>query len=457
MINKQEHIEQIIREKFNDFAPIPSGKVWAGIEKDLGNNAFSYYRRVILLMTAVACVAFVWFMLQKDATSIQTHQDHTSFSIETTNTAEPTVVELPDPKADDQIGTADEAMVEDDATAAVISQAVDVKETVEKKAVSPNHPASLTTPQKDVQTNVQTKLLALPNVYPPRTHIFSVSTMPARSFSLITDFEQFLKHSKDAAHLNLPPNLPEAATLPGETSNIPLASYLKMGLYYSPEYRLQQMDSVQLSATYTISAEPSFFFKKHWFVRTGLGLSFSKDVGFAQLDRSSYEMLGVYDDVYEVTFDTSGNTPIPIYHTQPTEVWDSVRKNGLVEVTNHYQYIQLPLLLGAHWGWHNFELSVYAGPAFNFLVGQNMDDLSNHEQHATVHLYENKLPGRENTHIQLWAGAGIEYRLGYRFSIAAEPNFRYQLSTVYSDPDMKKANSLFAIRFGLIYQLSNSR
>ncbi len=462
MNKDHEHIEQIIREQLADFATNPPDSVWEGIERGLDKPVlFPWpYRIAAAIVAAVLIMGTLWYFnpgKQSENLEMASEQIH--------DVKPPTSVMDDEPQTTasqsdaTQTALSVETTANDSGETEVVSELSQENPSKQTEQLQTETIASTPGNEKLTQTTTATEDNTTQLVFQHNSRqAFSLQELETRPSSLSSDFMQFWMKQNNSLDYKTNNSLLPPAALPQTESSTQISNTTwKLALLVSPEFPLKQYDSITLSTAYTLSVEPSFYFKKHWFVRSGLGFSFNKDDGFAQLDMTRNEMMGTYEDVYDVTFDTIDGNVIPTYHTQTTEIWDSVRHNGLVGVTNRYQYLQLPVLIGYHFGINKFEFSLYGGTAFNFLIGSQIDDVSKHTPQATIHRYQNTLPDRASMHTQLWLGAGVEYRLGYRFSITAEPNFRYQLSPLYSDSDFKQSNQMFAVRFGCIYQLSNKR
>ena len=188
-------------------------------------------------------------------------------------------------------------------------------------------------------------------------------------------------------------------------------------------------------------------------MRFGAGLSYARERGFAKLDYVSNEVVGSYEDVYDVTFDTIGGSVVPTFHTKTTEVWDSVRHIQVNEVTNKYLYLQTPLLFGYTNQSKKFNWFIYGGPALSVVVGKWIEKPEDEIGNADIVNLENNLPNRSPFYMQLWLGAGIEYKVGKQLSLALEPNYRYHFSQIYDDPAFNTALSGFALRLGVTFTI----
>jgi len=188
-------------------------------------------------------------------------------------------------------------------------------------------------------------------------------------------------------------------------------------------------------------------------MRFGAGISYVSDRGFANVDYLSSDYMGSYDSVINVTFEEVGGELYPIYHTKEVEIWDSIRHLTITEVTNNYYYLQFPLMFGYHNSTNKIKWYFYGGPAMNISIHEQIDDPKATIEYIEVIDLENRLPHRADYSLQLWVGAGIDFRIGQKFSLAFEPNYRYYFEPVYKENNYKTALSGLGLRLGLVYKL----
>jgi hypothetical protein len=224
----------------------------------------------------------------------------------------------------------------------------------------------------------------------------------------------------------------------------------------SPEFVVTPFDSITVLNSYALNYEPIYFINKHLFVRFGIGVTSAHDRGFAKLDYISNDLMGTYNDVYNVTFDSIDGQVVPTYFTKTVEVWDSIRHLSVSEVTNRYVYVQVPVLIGYYHQSKNSGLNwyFYGGPALNVQVGKAIDTPHPAEKDIEIIRFQNKLPERSTTYFQLWLGAGVEYKVSDQFSVAIEPGYRYYLNSIYNQQEYNKPISAFTLRVGTIIRLN---
>lgn len=201
----------------------------------------------------------------------------------------------------------------------------------------------------------------------------------------------------------------------------------QLGVFFTPEVIFYPDDSIPNQRNYNVDVSARWI-KNDFFIESGLGMSFSSDDGNYAIDYEKF--LGSYDDVYNVTFDTteSGGL-VPIYHTNIVEVYDSISKFRLEKTKNTYTYLQVPLYVGFRKQVNRFNWFVKGGPVFSVLVGKNVPEPDMGTDRIVG--LDQRMPSRVNTHWQFAISAGLNYQLSNTVSIGIEPTFRYYLNSQY--------------------------
>ena len=201
----------------------------------------------------------------------------------------------------------------------------------------------------------------------------------------------------------------------------------QLGLMFTPSVSFYPDDSILNQRSYTFDASVKWI-RNEFFVESGLGLSFSSDDGRYDIDYEKY--LGSYDDVYNVTFDTTaGGTVVPTYYTNLVNVYDSISQYKVENTRNRYTYLQVPLYVGFQKQVDRFGWFVKGGPVFSLLIRENIPqpDAGNDR----IIGLDQQMAGRVNNYWQFAVSAGMNYQLSNRVSIAIEPTFRYYLNSQY--------------------------
>ncbi|HEY9114697.1 MAG TPA: hypothetical protein VIN10_08340 [Bacteroidales bacterium] len=444
MIKHQENMDELLREKLENFTPTPPEHIWTGIEKGLNrkpllvlflNNwkTISAIALVLLLFTFGA-----WYFLPNEtlvAEEKETIQEVPELVI---SEKDDTSVELPELVEEVEVLT--EMQDKQSGSLEISSENKSAGKFIsEKNNIKPiSETASAETSQAKSSSSPTPKPVSEISDY---TVISGFNAMPVANigFALPLDLSMRQKES--------------VKIIPEKKTKTSTKGSWELGFYFSPEIIFKDFDSVRMLTSYSFNFEPTYYINNHWFLRFGLGVSSMRDRGFANLDYISNELMGTYDDVYDVTFDSVNGKLVPTYYTEKTEVWDSIRRLTVTEATNQYLYLQTPLLFGYYKKSSHFNWYVYGGPAINFLVYEQTEMSVDNADEITIIDLENRLPDRSPYFFQLWIGTGIEYNASKHISLAIEPNYRYYFSGVYDSSPYKTGFSGFALRLGIIYKI----
>jgi len=218
----------------------------------------------------------------------------------------------------------------------------------------------------------------------------------------------------------------------------------ELGLAFSPEW-ITIPDNDNNITSYGLDLTAQYHIG-NWFVESGIGASFSKDEG----DLNSYNeaiFKGSYQYVYDVTYDTSNNNVVPIYHTKEVNVYDTV----FVEKSkNSYAYLNIPL---------NFGYTTMLGNKFSFhtKLGVNAgikiyEDIPKPENEGNIIIKNELYHKRTSWNMQAMVNVGIDYHITNQFLFGVEPNARYYIKSLVEDN--KAGNPYgFGVKLGFKYIL----
>ena len=226
---------------------------------------------------------------------------------------------------------------------------------------------------------------------------------------------------------------------------------ISLGAYFSPEVIFYPSDADNKKA-YTVGLGLNFDYNG-FVIESGLGLSFSEDNGNYKIDYEEY--LGSYEDLLSITFDTTGPTVTPIFHTTTIDVYDSLNKISISQAKNNYTYLQIPLFFGFVKNNRRISYSLKGGPIMSFMINKNIPEVVLPEDKIKVIKIDKNIPTRINTNWQFAINVGFAYKLSNHLNISIEPTFRYYLRSVYNNDNniitTKHPYSL-GVRTGLIYK-----
>ena len=446
MIRNNKNTDKIIRDKFEHYAPIPPQHIWAGIENGLNlKPVIPFYKNrmviaisVLVLLSILALTIIIKPISNNSALAIngQSSSVKEDMSLVSNN------------NESDDINVAEEELLgvansdEIKPTIFIVeNHDVDEEPIVAEKAINKiiNVKLPSTTEESITETTLQSK----------RANGINIIKLKKSALVSAEDYNN---------EFVLEPTTQENSLSTVEILQPKIVntnSHWKIAGYLSPEIAISELDSVEILNSYTFSIEPTYTFNSNWFVRSGVGLSYVRDRGFAEINYISNDYIGSYDDVYNITFDTISGIVTPIYHTKTVEVWDSVHHVTVSNVTNKYAYLQVPLLIGYTFKnkRSNINWCLMGGPAVSFKISSWIDNPKPEDKDAEIISLNNNLPIRSNSYLQLWIGAGLEYQLNSKFSFAVEPIYRYYLKSIYNNSYNSTSSAGLTLRVGLVYKI----
>lgn len=201
----------------------------------------------------------------------------------------------------------------------------------------------------------------------------------------------------------------------------------QVGAFFTPEVSFFNDDSIPNQRRYTFDVTARWK-KNEFFVESGLGISFSNDDGKYAIDYEQF--LGSYDDVYNVTFDTTQSGDIIAnYHTNEVNVYDSISKYKVDQTKNKYTYLQIPVYIGFHRQIDRFGWFIKGGPILSLMMNKNIPEPD--AGYNRIVGLDQQMASRVDLHWQMAFSMGITYQLSDKVSFALEPTFRYYLNSQY--------------------------
>lgn len=457
MEKNQTNIDHLIKEKFDGFAPSPPGHIWNGIEKGIANRPafFVQYGRYIAVAGIIIAILLlgIWYFTSRasvynyglritdslPARILNEIQKESLLAKMDKNTnVKNEIRQLQPENTHKQLAGATEK--KNTAKATVLNQKQKTTKTEYTESQALSHQAN-----DQFTANAAGETTQNPISFDDiskNTAGEDINTIPSVSLTINNKGP-----GKQVRFQEKPVSVMPYYKKPVNSS------LWSVGLYLAPEMYFEHFDSLNILPSYTLSIEPTYYINDHFFIRFGLGYTYAHDRGFSQINFLSKDMIGTYEDVYDVTFDSVDGQLVPTYYTKTTEVWDTTQHMTVSEPTNTYFYLQAPLLFGYNNRSRYLNWYFYAGPSFSYMIDKKIENPTGEINYFEILGIKNNLPERSNYYVQLWLGAGIEVKASNHISIALEPNYRLKLGNLYQDQTHKKILSGFAIRFGLIYYI----
>ena len=216
----------------------------------------------------------------------------------------------------------------------------------------------------------------------------------------------------------------------------------QIGVFFTPEMIAYNSDKQLKNYSYSLDLH-AIYHSSNFLLQSGLGFSQVNDKGNNRIDFHKY--LGSYEDVYDITFDTTSSGLTPVFHTQTVYVYDTLNSVKISPTKRKFVYLQIPFFAGYGKDYKRFGWFVKAGPSLSVLINENKGQaaLSNQDQIIRV---DNELPSRIHTNWQFVLSAGTSIKLGNNLSFSFEPMFRYYLQSAY---EQNKLNTRHPYSIGL--------
>ena len=226
-----------------------------------------------------------------------------------------------------------------------------------------------------------------------------------------------------------------------------------IGFHFTPEVSFYPSDNISNGLNYSLQVLPEVKFG-NWFLSGGIGIRTGSDKGNYLINYNKF--LGTYQDVIYVTFDTTENGLIPIYHTQTASAYDTVPYYSITESKARYTYLDVPLLIGHEWTFNHLSLFFQAGPSVSIYLGRTTPAAIYPEENIRILSKEQQIPARDQINWQIMAGAGFRYHFSDRVSLNLEPTLRYYLNNDFEKNQLNTRHPYsLGIRAGLIYHFNH--
>lgn len=451
---EQNNFEHIIRKKFEGYAPQPPAHVWESIRHEAvtGNqkDIVPLYRRkqvVITVIAGLAAAAILLFFLMKSPHSSSTSKD-----------ALPGNNVIAKDSSDDKYakpGKNDSDV--DDNTKPVLTDEeranpnpADTNKRGDSTNQQNNNGKGNSSPHKQKKDEQQ------PGGLPADKNTLLREMNNAEALAMLQPLKPSSKLSSrtiDKRHSAMHSQKEDEQTpdlalhVTGKGNN-----NWSFGLYATPEIMMNNAPASNKHSNY--SADFAVIFSTGKFsIQSGLSYLRGNNNENVNINYLKYKYLGSYEDVYNVTFDSTANgTVTPTYHTKTVDVYDTLQKNTTSRFENNYKYLNLPVLMG-YQGTINEKLSynLKGGPIISFMLEDNRKLMFN-QPNADI-MQANTPEDLAGTNWQALISAGFQYQIRNNIHLAVEPRLKYYFNPIYNvrnNYSREKAYSL-GIRTGLVF------
>jgi hypothetical protein len=432
------HIDQIIRQKFDNFEPEPPIQVWekirSGIQKDPPPPASS--PGIILpIIVTISLLLFISGLIHHfyPGTSNTPGTETSGLTIQSAGVISTGSTTISDPSNQAEFyNTSSEAQIP---TVAAASETQVNQETIPVRA-----PFGTTQKEIKKKNKAKAETSVTPNIA-SKTGQWKPGLVQALTAGELSyaDAVKYDLNARDVRKLT-------AFTDDYARKN---KSDWSLGLYFNPEVTSSKDQNIENSISYNLGIMPRISFNR-FFIQSGVNMRFTHDKGNLAVDYNRF--LGTYEHVDYMTFDTIDGVIIPTYYTHTQEVFDTVNHYSVSDTKVNYTYFEVPLYVGYRYSFGKIALFGKAGAAASFLAFRNTPKADDPEENARIVDVEYQGPVRYDVNWQLLMSAGFDYQLAKKFNLSVEPTYRLGLKPEYNMSEgVKGSTKSFGIRFGLNY------
>jgi len=461
MSENYKNIDDLFRDKFSDFELDPPDHVWANVKQTvhgpIGSNPGTPFRKItfiglssIIILVGLFSLYQLQFSSPNDGnlnskstedtflSSNNANQDSILLGLQSTRGANP----VDKSNLENESPYMDAEVISSDDIASNISLSTNSIKNINPSPIEEptGRPAPGTKLNENklsdiVSSDIDSELLAIGEF---------VAQNDKDEFSnnkniVLSDESDEIIESVPTEPIN-----PDAADINAEIkSDYGRTGAFVFGLFFTPEMIYYPSDQILTNKSYSLDINAIYKFSGY-LLQSGLGIARSTDDGAYRVDYNKY--LGSYEDVYNVTFDTTGGDINPVYHTETVNVFDTVTHVTINPTKNRYTYLQIPLLFGYGNENKRFGWFVKGGPSLSILIDDKKPDIYVPNEQYRLLSVENEIPARIKTHWQFVLSAGGSFRLSNNLSISVEPMLRYYLKSAY---ETKNTTTKHPYSFGL--------
>lgn len=192
--------------------------------------------------------------------------------------------------------------------------------------------------------------------------------------------------------------------------------------------------------------------KSGFLVETGIGGNYTSESAEYQLSYTTYDSVGFYVGV--TSFSVNPNYPDSvIFETRLKNLYDSIDRLTVMENTNKYAYLQVPLRIGYRViQTPRFSIDLKAGLLFSLQIYKDIPGVPYRGNDVDIEVVR-QYPDRLTTTWQYTAGIGMNYHINNKMRFTLEPFYRQYIKSAYSPGSEFPARSphAFGLRGGLYF------
>jgi hypothetical protein len=193
--------------------------------------------------------------------------------------------------------------------------------------------------------------------------------------------------------------------------------------------------------------------RSRFLVESGIGLNYTSENANYRINYSSYDSVGYFIGVHSFSIDPSNPNGV-IFETQITSIYDSIDRYRILENTNKFVYLQVPLRIGYRIAEaRRFSLDLKTGILFSLRLYEDIPDVPYQGNDADQVEIIRQYPDRQRTTWQYTVGLSMNYHLTKNLRLGLEPFYRQFIRSVYLPATEYPARSphAFGLRGGIYF------
>jgi hypothetical protein len=192
--------------------------------------------------------------------------------------------------------------------------------------------------------------------------------------------------------------------------------------------------------------------KSGFLLETGIGGNYTSESAEYRVNYTTYDSVGFYVGVSSFSVHPD-NPDSVIFQTNLKNLYDSIDRFSILENTNKYAYLQVPLRIGYRViQLPRFSVDLKAGLLFSVQIYKDIPGVPYQGNDVDIEVVR-QYPDRLTTTWQYTAGIGINYHINNKMRFTLEPFYRQYIKSAYSPGSEFPARSpyAFGLRGGLYF------
>lgn len=192
--------------------------------------------------------------------------------------------------------------------------------------------------------------------------------------------------------------------------------------------------------------------KSRFLVETGIGGNYTSESAEYRINSTTYDSVGFYVGVTSFSMHPDYPDSV-IFQTRLKNLYDSIDRYSVLENTNKYAYLQIPLRIGYRViQMPRFSLDLKAGLLFSVQIYKDIPGVPYQGNDVDIEVVR-QYPDRLTTTWQYTAGIGMNYHINNKMRFTLEPFYRQYIKSAYSPGSAFPARSpyAFGLRGGLYF------